>query len=61
MGLKWKQILEKQKYASWKAVDIRKALSQGKKPVPGPPVTEKDVPDLEETTLETEVSFFLPT
>ncbi|KAG0611740.1 hypothetical protein M758_7G161700 [Ceratodon purpureus] len=47
-------ILEKQKYASWKAVDIRKALSQGKKPVPGPPVTEKDVPDLEETTLETE-------
>jgi hypothetical protein len=31
------QILEKQKYASWKAVDIRKALSEGRKPVPGPP------------------------
>ncbi|CAK9183368.1 unnamed protein product [Ilex paraguariensis] len=28
---------EKQKYAVWKAADIRKALKEGKKPVPGPP------------------------
>ncbi|KAL6999202.1 hypothetical protein U1Q18_000362 [Sarracenia purpurea var. burkii] len=28
---------QKQKYAAWKAVDIRKALKEGRKPVPGPP------------------------
>ncbi|CAK9871979.1 unnamed protein product [Sphagnum jensenii] len=33
-------ILEKQKYAAWKAVDIHKALSEGRKPVPGPPVDD---------------------
>jgi vacuolar protein sorting-associated protein VTA1 len=41
-------------------VDIRKALAEGRKPVPGPPVPETDVPDLEET-LGTEVSFLLLT
>lgn len=61
MGLKWKQIQEKQKYASWKAVDIRKALAEGRKPVPGPPVAEQDVPDGEDTTSGTEVpSFYQP-
>jgi hypothetical protein len=36
------QILEKQKYAAWKAVDIHKALSEGRKPVPGPPVDDSE-------------------
>jgi vacuolar protein sorting-associated protein VTA1 len=35
-------ILEKQKYAAWKAVDIHKALSEGRKPVPGPPVDDSE-------------------
>ncbi|CAL9169952.1 unnamed protein product, partial [Musa hybrid cultivar] len=30
-------IEQKQKYAVWKAVDIRKALKEGRKPEPGPP------------------------
>lgn len=46
-------IQEKQKYASWKAVDIRKALAEGRKPVPGPPVPENDVLDGEDTTFNT--------
>ncbi|KAL9253270.1 HOMOLOG OF MAMMALIAN LYST-INTERACTING PROTEIN 5-like protein [Drosera capensis] len=33
---------QKQKYAVWKAADIRKALKEGRKPVPGPPGGEKD-------------------
>nr|XP_024391523.1 protein HOMOLOG OF MAMMALIAN LYST-INTERACTING PROTEIN 5-like [Physcomitrium patens] len=49
-------ILEKQKYASWKAVDIRKALSEGRKPVPGPPVPDKDAPEEEYTTWSTEAN-----
>ncbi|CAL9166892.1 unnamed protein product [Musa hybrid cultivar] len=31
------EIEQKQKYAVWKAVDIRKALKEGRKPEPGPP------------------------
>ncbi|KAL6538453.1 Lipoyl synthase, mitochondrial [Orobanche gracilis] len=34
---------QKQKYAVWKAADIRKALKEGKKPLPGPPGGDKDV------------------
>lgn len=34
---------QKQKYAAWKAADIRKALKEGRKPVPGPPGGEKDL------------------
>ncbi|KAL3640008.1 hypothetical protein CASFOL_012010 [Castilleja foliolosa] len=34
---------QKQKYAIWKAADIRKALKEGKKPVPGPPDGDKDL------------------
>ncbi|XP_078433071.1 hydroxyproline-rich glycoprotein family protein [Wolffia australiana] len=30
-------IEQKQKYAAWKAADIRKALKEGRKPEPGPP------------------------
>ena len=31
------QIEQKQKYAAWKAADIRKAVKEGRKPIPGPP------------------------
>lgn len=30
------QLEQKHKYATWKAADIRKALSEGRKPLPGP-------------------------
>lgn len=38
------QVEQKQKYAAWKAADIRKALKEGRKPVPGPPGGENDAP-----------------
>ncbi|XP_048129893.1 protein HOMOLOG OF MAMMALIAN LYST-INTERACTING PROTEIN 5 isoform X2 [Rhodamnia argentea] len=34
---------QKQKYAAWKAADIRKALKEGRKPVPGPPSGDDDL------------------
>lgn len=34
---------EKQKYAAWKAADIRKAMKEGRKPVPGPPDGGEDL------------------
>ncbi|XP_057430756.1 protein HOMOLOG OF MAMMALIAN LYST-INTERACTING PROTEIN 5-like [Lotus japonicus] len=34
---------QKQKYAAWKAVDIRKALKEGRKPTPGPPAGDNDM------------------
>ncbi|XP_031286603.1 protein HOMOLOG OF MAMMALIAN LYST-INTERACTING PROTEIN 5 isoform X2 [Pistacia vera] len=34
---------QKQKYAAWKAADIRKALKEGKKPIPGPPGGGEDL------------------
>ncbi|XP_059301077.1 protein HOMOLOG OF MAMMALIAN LYST-INTERACTING PROTEIN 5-like [Lycium ferocissimum] len=34
---------QKQKYAAWKAADIRKAIKEGRKPVPGPPGGESDI------------------
>ncbi|KAK7840297.1 protein HOMOLOG OF MAMMALIAN LYST-INTERACTING PROTEIN 5 [Quercus suber] len=34
---------EKQKYAAWKAADIRKALKEGRKPNPGPPAGDDDL------------------
>ncbi|KAI9186842.1 hypothetical protein LWI28_021504 [Acer negundo] len=34
---------QKQKYAVWKAADIRKALKEGRKPVPGPPGGGEDL------------------
>lgn len=35
---------QKQKYAAWKAAEIRKALSEGKKPVTGPPGDDEGSP-----------------
>ena len=32
-------IVEAQRYAAWKAADIRKALREGRAPLPGPPAT----------------------
>lgn len=37
------QLEQKQKYATWKAADIRKALKEGRKPIPGPPRGETDL------------------
>ncbi|KAK6269580.1 hypothetical protein POUND7_006685 [Theobroma cacao] len=34
---------QKQKYAAWKAADIRKALKEGRKPTPGPPNGDEDL------------------
>ncbi|XWS11273.1 hypothetical protein CRYUN_Cryun38cG0069900 [Craigia yunnanensis] len=34
---------QKQKYAVWKAADIRKALKEGRKPNPGPPNGDEDL------------------
>ncbi|XVE50743.1 hypothetical protein DITRI_Ditri01bG0187700 [Diplodiscus trichospermus] len=34
---------QKQKYAVWKAADIRKALKEGRKPIPGPPDGDEDL------------------
>ncbi|KAK4491752.1 hypothetical protein RD792_002527 [Penstemon davidsonii] len=37
---------QKHKYAVWKAADIRKALKEGRKPLPGPPGGDKDLSGL---------------
>lgn len=37
------QLEQKQKYAVWKAADIRKALKEGRKPVAGPPAGDEDL------------------
>ncbi|XP_077227445.1 protein HOMOLOG OF MAMMALIAN LYST-INTERACTING PROTEIN 5-like [Tasmannia lanceolata] len=37
------EIEQKQKYAAWKAADIRKALKEGRRPEPGPPGGDKDL------------------
>ncbi|GAV85865.1 DUF605 domain-containing protein [Cephalotus follicularis] len=34
---------QKQKYAAWKAAYIRKALKEGRKPIPGPPTGDDDL------------------
>ncbi|XP_059666456.1 protein HOMOLOG OF MAMMALIAN LYST-INTERACTING PROTEIN 5 [Cornus florida] len=34
---------QKQKYAAWKAADIRKAIKEGRNPEPGPPGGDKDL------------------
>ncbi|GMJ15982.1 extensin-like, homolog of mammalian LYST-INTERACTING PROTEIN5 [Hibiscus trionum] len=34
---------QKQKYAVWKAADIRKALKEGRSPIPGPPNGDDDL------------------
>lgn len=50
------QIEQKQKYAVWKAADIRKALSEGRKPTPGPPGGDEQFSEMEQMTWDTEVS-----
>lgn len=52
-----KQLEQKQKYAAWKAADIRKALKEGRKPVPGPPAGEEDLFLLSSTPTISYVSF----
>ncbi|KAM0070744.1 putative vacuolar protein sorting-associated protein Vta1 [Helianthus debilis subsp. tardiflorus] len=47
---------QKQKYAAWKAADIRKAIKEGRKPVPGPPGGEKDISDTSSTGYNLEPS-----
>lgn len=43
-------------------MDIRKAVAEGRKPVPGPPVSETDVPDGEvDMDWGTEVFFLVST
>ncbi|CAI0379346.1 unnamed protein product [Linum tenue] len=37
------ELEQKQKYAVWKAADIRKALKEGRTPKPGPPVDDEDL------------------
>lgn len=47
---------QKQKYAVWKAADIRKALSEGRKPVPGPPGGDTGLSISSIESLDTEFS-----
>ena len=37
------QLEQKQKYAVWKAAEIRKALKEGRKPTAGPPDGDEDL------------------
>lgn len=39
----FKQLEQKQKYAVWKAADIRKAIKEGRKPTAGPPSGDDDL------------------
>ncbi|ERN01624.1 protein HOMOLOG OF MAMMALIAN LYST-INTERACTING PROTEIN 5 [Amborella trichopoda] len=47
-------IEQKQKYAVWKAAEIRKALKEGRKPEPGPPTGDKDLSFPFDTPTNTE-------
>jgi hypothetical protein len=49
-GLLW-QIEQKQKYAIWKAAEIRKAIKEGRKPEAGPPGGDKDETSYSTTTI----------
>lgn len=44
------QIEQKQKYAIWKAAEIRKALKEGRKPEAGPPGGDNDEAHVNTTT-----------
>lgn len=50
------QIEQKQKYAIWKAADIRKALKEGRKPEAGPPGGDKDEAPGSTTTISQVIS-----
>jgi hypothetical protein len=45
------QIEQKQKYAIWKAAEIRKALKEGRKPEAGPPGGDKDEAPVSTVTI----------
>jgi len=45
------QVEQKQKYAIWKAAEIRKALKEGRKPEAGPPGGDKDEAPVNTTTI----------
>lgn len=44
------QVEQKQKYAIWKAAEIRKALKEGRRPEAGPPGGDKDEAPASTTT-----------
>ncbi|XP_071736588.1 protein HOMOLOG OF MAMMALIAN LYST-INTERACTING PROTEIN 5-like [Rutidosis leptorrhynchoides] len=52
---------QKQKYAAWKAADIRKAIKEGRKPVPGQPGGDKDLSDTSSGGYDPESSRIEPT
>lgn len=49
-------IEQRQKYAAWKAADIRKALSEGRTPVAGPPGGDEDLSEMDGMSWDTEGS-----
>ncbi|KAG6549891.1 hypothetical protein Mapa_008873 [Marchantia paleacea] len=49
-------IEQKKRYATWKAADIRKALSEGRKPIAGPPAGDEQFSEMEQMTWDTEGS-----
>ncbi|CAK7324579.1 unnamed protein product [Dovyalis caffra] len=52
---------QKQKYAVWKAADIRKALKEGRRPNPGPPSDDEDLSIPSSTPSDGYVCFHDPT
>lgn len=52
-----RQIEQKMKYSLWKVADIRKALKEGRKPEPGPPGGDPDLPVKADTMTNTNVCF----
>lgn len=51
------QLEQKQKYAAWKAADIRKAVKEGRKPQAGPPAGDDDLSVPSRTTSDSYVWF----
>lgn len=51
------QLEQKQKYAAWKAADIRKAIKEGRKPIPGPPGGDEDLSVPSRTSSGEHVNF----
>jgi hypothetical protein len=52
------QIEQKQKYAIWKAADIRKAIKEGRRPEPGPPGGDQDLSGPVDSSWEGNVCIF---
>ncbi|KAK3132283.1 hypothetical protein QOZ80_6AG0518890 [Eleusine coracana subsp. coracana] len=49
------EIEQKQKYAIWKAAEIRKAIKEGRKPEAGPPGGDKDEASYSTTTISQDI------